>query len=295
MGQRPFDFPYQGYRNDVNPGINIFFSTVAFRYGHSEINHLIRKMIKGQYGSFPRTYYAQMREFFFDPVIVYEDGLGPMFEGMWKNAQGSMDNEATDDIRNFLFAGPKQRPSADLIAIDLRRARDHGILKYNDMRQVYNLPRVNDWADFESLDIDDEVDRQELIRMLRFLYPTPDDCDAFICGLSEDWVETDVTEDHDDYSNLGEFFEATLHEQFRRTRDGDRFWYEQDFMQDNLASLGLEDVNFRTLNDVMRDNVDKDIIVGTSAFFNSGLLGLSRKRTGVNKFTVQIPLIPTGW
>jgi len=218
-----------------------------------------------------------------------------MFEGMWKNAQGSMDNEASDDIRNFLFAGSKQRPSQDLIAIDLRRARDHGILKYNDMREVYGLPRVKDWADFESLDIDDEVDRKELVRSLQFLYATPDDCDAFMCGLSEDWVETDVTESHDDYSNLGEFFEAVLHEQFRRTRDGDRFWYEQDFMQDNLASLGLDDINFRTLNDVIHLNVDKDLIVGATAFFNSGLLGLSRKRTGVDKFTVQIPLIPAGW
>jgi len=130
---------------------------------------------------------------------------------------------------------------------------------------------------------------------LKFLYETPEDCDVFICGLSEDWVETDVTEAHDDYSNLGVLFEAALHEQFTRIRDGDRFWYEQDFILEALNSLGLGDVSERTLADVIRDNTPKGTKVGDNVMINKDFVGLSRKKTGVDSTTTEIPILKFGW
>lgn len=277
MGGRDFDIKYEGYKPEVQPTIDAFFSTVAFRYGHSEVNSQIKRIIKGEYGAFPKAMFSQLRENFFDNTFVFEEGVNPIFEGMYRHAQSSMDNQATEDIRTFLFAGKAQKPSADLIAIDLRRARDHGIPKYNAMRRAYGLEAYDNWDDFEALDVDDEIDENELKAFLKYLYASPEDCDSFICGLCEDWVETDQTEAHDDYSNLGPLFEAALHRQFAALRDGDRFWYEQESMLKNLASVkGLPDITSRTLANIIRDNAKNGIEIDDDVFNNEGLVGLSR-------------------
>ena len=52
------------------------------------------------------------------------------------------------------------------------------------------------------------------------IYGNPDNCDLWVCIISEKSLEEAV---------LGELGATIVGEQFRRIRDGDRFWYEKDY------------------------------------------------------------------
>jgi len=57
-----------------------------------------------------------------------------------------------------------------------------------------------------------------------------------------------------DYSNLGDLFEAAIISQFQRTRTGDRYWYTRNLDIINCDG-DLENVQHRKLSDIIRDNV----------------------------------------
>jgi len=79
------------YDPHCDPRVHDFFTTVAFRYGHSEVGNLIKKSTKGHFGDFPLWSYAQLHEHFFDPTFVLHADLGSLFEGLAYQEQKSPD------------------------------------------------------------------------------------------------------------------------------------------------------------------------------------------------------------
>jgi hypothetical protein len=59
----------------------------------------------------------------------------------------------------FLFRNGRQL-GQDLRAIDIQRARDHGLASYNHYREYCGLPKAHSFQDFEDL-IDPEVRKHE--------------------------------------------------------------------------------------------------------------------------------------
>jgi peroxidase len=68
----------------------------------------------------------------------------------------------------------------------------------------------------------------DLQAKLTAAYTSPDDVDVWVGGLAEP---------HLDGAQVGETFFAVLKDQFRRSRDGDRFWYESYLDPDTLATV----------------------------------------------------------
>jgi len=158
---------------------------------------------------------------------------------------------------------PRNRPVGfDLYAIDIQRARDLSVPLCNDVRIAHGLEPIETWDDFDALNIgqDPEVIRNQL----KSLYPTPYEADSYVCGLAENWVFTDETLAHNDYSNLGLLFEESIISQFERLIVGDRFWYSRNLDEINID--GLPDVSTRTLAQVIRDNAGKDIDIQDNVF-----------------------------
>jgi hypothetical protein len=56
------------------------------------------------------------------------------------------DSGFTEDITNHLFDG--DRNGMDLIALNLQRAREHGIPGYNAYRQLCGMGRASSFSDF---------------------------------------------------------------------------------------------------------------------------------------------------
>jgi len=248
---RPFpakDF----YDPECDPRVHIFFSTVAFRYGHSEIGDLITNAYQGRYGKFPYWHAAKLADHFFDSEYVTDVELSDVFEGLAGTVQQSVDHEIADSVRNDLFKNHKQR--FDLFSIDIQRGRDHKIPSYNHARLAYGLEPFDSWEDFNSLDEKLEQDEHEIKHKLSTVYRNPWEADSIVAGLAANWVRTPYTKRHHDYSNIGDLFEAAIISQFQRTRTGDRFWYTRHL--DFINCYGdLEPVQHRFLADVIRDNI----------------------------------------
>jgi hypothetical protein len=247
-------FPEKDYYDPhVDPRVHDFFTTVAFRYGHSEVHDMLQKSVKGDYGQFPLWSYAKVHEHYFDSEYVLHSDLASLFEGLCYQVQKSPDAYMSDVVRNNLFRGEFPHHHFDLFAIDIQRGRDHCMPSYNHARKAYGLKPVDTWYDFDALDERAGQNVHELKTKLRKVYRNPWEADAIVGGIAADWVRTPYTLAHKDYSNVGDLFESAIISQFQRTRTGDRFWYARNL--DKINCHGLEPVEHRTLAKVIRDNV----------------------------------------
>jgi len=151
------------------------------------------------------------------------------------------------------------------MALDIQRARDHGIPSCNDARIAYGLPAIDNWNDFTFMDKGNGQNEQEVHNEISSVYDNPWEADSFACGLAEKWVNSKYASQHHDYSNLGKLFEAAVISQFQRTRIGDRFWYTRNL--DEVHCYGaLPDMTNRTLADVIRDNCDQRVDIPDDVF-----------------------------
>jgi len=262
---RPFPEPDLDYDENIDPRVHIFFSTVAFRYGHSEVGDMMQRAKQGDFGQFPLWQYSKLWKHYFDPYFVLNSGISTLWQGMAYQSQQSSDLYFSDSIRNSLFQGYSKHPKYDLMAMDIQRSRDHGIPSCNEARIAYGLSPIEDWDDFYFMDKRNGQNETQIYNDVSFVYRNPWEADSFVCGLAEKWVDSKIASKHHDYSNLGKLFEAAIISQFQRTRIGDRFWYTRNL--DEVHCNGdLPDINSRSLADVIRDNSVDQIDIPNSLF-----------------------------
>ena len=109
------------------------------------------------------------------------------------------------------------------MAVNMQRARDHGLPDFNSARLAYGLPAVRSFEDLNPLyGIHEEVTRG--IENLRDVYNNDMSlCDIWACGMAETIPSDNV---RGIPSGPGVLFQEVLFDQFMRIRHGDRFWYE---------------------------------------------------------------------
>ena len=151
--------------------------------------------------------------------------LGLFLKGLSVEVQDETDVKLVTDMRVAL-----------LDAIDIQRARDHGLPDYNTLREAYGLPRVASFAGITS----DPALRQALAS----LYPNVNAIDPLVGALAED---------HLPGSSVGPLVAAGLRVQFERLRDADRFWYERDA---GFTGTELELLRDTRLSDIIMRNTD---------------------------------------
>jgi hypothetical protein len=85
-----------------------------------------------------------------------------LVRGLISTPMETLDNFISDEMTNHLFEDTHTPFSGlDLIALNLQRARDHGIRAYNEYRAICNLKRARTFEDFSR-----EI-KPELIEKLR--------------------------------------------------------------------------------------------------------------------------------
>jgi peroxidase len=220
--------PYAGYNEATDPRVSIAFSTVAFRMAHSmvppEINLLNKQGVLTR--SFP------LGETVFAPKLIATSGIEPFLRGLAKQVPQDMDAYVINAIRSFQVGGIRPQ-GFDLVALDIQRGRDQGMPSYNQTRIDFGLAPK---ADFTQVTSDTTLQGKLLAA-----YPNgPDDADPMICGMAEDHVNGGL---------VGETFWTILKDQFERTRDGDRFWYES-----YLDAATLATVQAQTLGTIIKRN-----------------------------------------
>lgn len=234
--------PYHGYDPNVDPGIANEFSTAAFRVGHTMLSPTLM-MIDEE----AEATEVALVELFFNPPTIRTAGIEAFLRGISTQLAQAIDLALVDEVRSMLF-GPPGSSGRDLAALNIQRGRDHGLPRYNTVRAAYGLPPVGSFADVSS---DPEV-QQALSRV----YADVDELDLWTAGLAEDHVPGAM---------LGETFRTIIADQFRRLRDGDRFWFESDPCFLANAEL-LAEVRSTTLADIIRRNTLIDDEIADNVF-----------------------------
>lgn len=223
---------YTGYNSSVNPGVFNIFSGAAFRMGHTLINSNLIRMRKD--GEIISRGNINLKDAFFNPLTVdLAGGIDPYLKGMATQIQQDFDCKIVSDLRNFLFGTPGMG-GLDLAAININRGRERGFPDYNTIRADFGLPRITKFSD---LCIDPEVSS-----VLKELYGTVDDVDPWVGMLAET---------HLNNSLFGELVNKILVTQFRRLRDGDRFFYLND---NDLSEYWKNAIHKTRMHDLIKRN-----------------------------------------
>jgi hypothetical protein len=218
---------------------------------------------------------------FGNPDLLQEVGVGPVLQSLGGERQYRNDEQIDNSLRSVLFQVPKPGvpdPSVcgqpvidpdcftgvqDLGAIDVERARDHGMPSYNALRRAYGLEPKRSFSDItgEHGDGDDPVKgglgrRIDDPRILDFVSlrdrdgnpvppGTPDAQEQAVTGLRRTTLASRlkatygdvdkldafvgmVSERHVRGTEFGELQLAMWKKQFENLRDGDRFFYLND-------------------------------------------------------------------
>ncbi|XP_071989629.1 myeloperoxidase-like [Engystomops pustulosus] len=163
--------------------------------------------------------------------VARQGGIDPLLRGLMANrAKLNRQNQlVVDELRERLFKLFK-RTGLDLPAINLQRGREHGIPGYNAWRRFCGLSAPRNLNELAAV-----LNNRELAQKFINLYGTPENIDIWVGGVAEPSVRN---------GRIGELLTCLIGNQFRRARDGDRFYYENRGVLTSAQKNAIERVSF---------------------------------------------------
>ncbi|CAG9862575.1 unnamed protein product [Phyllotreta striolata] len=216
---------YERYDPNLNPSISNVFATAALRFGHTLINPVLHRL-DADFKPIREGHLPLSKAFFSPWRIVEEGGVDPLIRGMFtvaakiKKPDENLNSELTETLFQAAHA-----VALDLAAMNVHRGRDHALPGYLAYREFCGMAPVRSFDDLKR-----EIGDANVRRKLQKLYGHPGNIDVFVGGILEDQI---------DGGKIGPLFQCLLIEQFRRLRDGDRFFYENPavFKPDQLEQI----------------------------------------------------------
>ena len=205
------------YNNTIDPSILASFSTAAFRFGHSMLSGTFTKNSITT-GDAEKT--VNLSDSFFRAKEYRENGAEKLLTGLQTRKAQARDRFVSSEVTNLLFKNTDGPSPAlfgqDLIARNIARGRDHGLPGFAEFYASFgpetDLDRFMEcWNDLPEAFGQTEWD------LMKEIYVHPKDIDLFVGGLLEKRVPNEGI--------LGNMFGYLVGEQFRRLKDGDRFFF----------------------------------------------------------------------
>uniref|UniRef100_A0A913I157 peroxidase n=1 Tax=Strongyloides stercoralis TaxID=6248 RepID=A0A913I157_STRER len=243
--------PYKGYNPNVDATIINEFTSSAFRYGHGMIQEAFprlganfKNISFGSYNFVKGTLNSQL--------LVKQGGIDPILRGMMFTKL-KRPQRLTNAITENMFE------STDLGSINIQRGRDHGLPSYNKFRELCGLKLAKTLDDISN-EILSPLTRNKLLKM----YGSIDNIDLFVGAILEDPVL---------HGLVGPTITCIIGPQFKRTRDGDRFYYENPGI---FTPNQLKEIRKSSFSRLLCDNGDNINLVTKEAFRISSLTSCSQ-------------------
>ncbi|XP_053223101.1 eosinophil peroxidase-like [Podarcis raffonei] len=238
-----------GYNDSVDPRIASSF-TNAFRFGHASVRPVVFRL-DSRYQLQSET--PLEKEFFASWRIIQQGGIDPLIRGLLGKPAKLVrpDQLVVDALRDKLFEQIRNGSGLDLPSLNMQRGRDHGLPGYNAWRQFCGLSQPQNENELAAV-----IQNRDVAKKFMSLYKTPNNIDLWVGGVAEPLVRN---------GRVGPTFACIIGDQFRRTRTGDRFYYEnpgvftpsqlQALNRVSLAHIICENTNIREVpRNVFRAN-----------------------------------------
>ncbi|GIY69338.1 peroxidase [Caerostris darwini] len=228
---------YDGYDETINPSIFNAFGAAAFRFGHSLVKDMLDLI-----GPDNKTEESvALHETYFNPQLLYHNRLDSLLRGATTQKINSVDSFISNEVRQHLFQPSDKDFGHDLAAIGIQRGRDHGLPSYTKWRSVCGLSEVKSWEDLQA------VMNVERANKLKEVYQSVDDIDLIPGALAEHPAEGSL---------LGPTYVCIIGRQFKKTRKGDRFWFEMPNSVGAFTKDQLNEIYKSQMSRIICDNSD---------------------------------------
>ena len=167
-----------------------------------------------------------LSERFNNPDELYDvDGMEKVFNHMINDPAEKPGLKLSVDFRGKFLKSKFSKIGFDLAALSLKKGRDHGIPGYIQIRRQCGLPRIYTFNDLAK-----EFANETIATKMSEVYDSIDDIDLLVGALSERPRKG---------SFIGPTLTCILGNQFAKTKNGDRFWYENFFAQSSFTDEQL--------------------------------------------------------
>lgn len=275
-GQHNYDKlgDYTGYNPFVETATSQLFAGAIFRYGHFSMRNYFALNECGEAMEFGQPAANQDKKMEVlgmgaqFPAFIQPAGQLAM-SGGWGNIARGLINERTapiafatnSDIRNLRIPNVG---FLDLISLDLVRARYNDLPNYQQVRKhhygldsvtnnIYGLPGCprsleNNENQDDPLDCFLAISSDtEIAQQLKDVYRKVNLIDVLIGVTAEDKVGG---------TSFGRTTSNVVIDQFKRTRDGDRFFYQSTFLRGLLSHKERQNLETVTMGHILRRNLE---------------------------------------
>ena len=236
---------YKKYDKNEDATIRLAFSSAAYRFGHSQVEHSWSFLTNSFDGKTREDITLQQN--FFKTNTVFEQGIEPILFGMTTNSSEKIDTTFVEDLAEKLFVEPGTTGFDNVIARNIQRARDHGLPGYIYYKGLCENRNLDD-EDPEDFSIFKDTIKQSQINEMKKVYKSIYHVDLYAGAMSE----------KQDDLPLGPTFGCILRKQFLSSRDGDRFYFENRKKNQNpgrFTKKQIKEIKKITLAKVLCNNL----------------------------------------
>lgn len=225
---------YHGYDPSVNPTISVEFEGAAYRFGHSIVSDTIDAINNSGLTTVATTL---ANDFFESPSTFDAQGADGLLRHLAGDTANALDTHIVEDLRSLLNDPPD---ATDLAATNIQRGHDLGLGTLNETRVALGL---TPYTSFDQITSDPTT-----AAALQQAYGSVNQVDLWTGGLAENHVPG---------AALGSTFEKIIADQFTALRDGDRFYFENQFANDPTELAAIKNT---TLSDIIERDTDTGVM-----------------------------------